>query len=208
MQNFKTQPKHPGRLGAGLLSCAVVREMAREMAREMTRGSARGTARRTARGVARGVARGLTLTALTTLTALGMASGAAQAQVITEERQGLRENTPRWHALTDVTLVAAPGRVIPQATVVLRDGVITAAGVGVAVPAGARVWSLPGRRVYAGFIDAASGFGVPEALRAAPPGRPMFGPGSELPATAAPRGEGGTLVARSTAARNTVLRAE
>ena len=137
-----------------------------------------------------------------------MASGAAQAQVITEERQGLRENTPRWHALTDVTLVAAPGRVIPQATVVLRDGLITAAGAGVAVPAGARVWSLPGRRVYAGFIDAASGFGVPEALRAAPPGRPMFGPGSELPPAAAPRGEGGTLVARSTAARNTVLRAE
>ena len=143
---------------------------------------------------------------LASLMALG--ATVAAAQVVTEEKAGLRERTPRWHALTGVTLVVAPGRVVPEATVVLQDGLITAAGAGVAVPAGARVWALPGRRVYAGFIDAASTFGVPETLRAAPQARPMFGPGSELPATGAPRSEARQLPARATASRNTMLRAE
>lgn len=33
------------------------------------------------------------------------------------------------------------------------------------MPAGARVWALPGRSVYAGFIDSSSQIGVPNALR-------------------------------------------
>lgn len=141
----------------------------------------------------------------------GLLSGlvaAAGAQVVTEEKAGLRERTPRWHAITGVTLVAAPGRVVPDATVVLKGGLITAAGAGVAVPPGARVWALPGRRVYAGFIDAASSFGVPESLRAAAASRPMFGPGSELPAATGPRAEARPLAARATAAANNMLRAE
>ena len=76
------------------------------------------------------------------------------AQVSTARVEGLRDNTPRYHVLTGVRLVSAPGKVIENSTVVVKDGLIVAAGAGVAVPAGARVWKLDGRTVYAGFEDA------------------------------------------------------
>jgi imidazolonepropionase-like amidohydrolase len=90
----------------------------------------------------------------------------AWAQVSTERQAGLRDNTPRWHAITGARLVLAPGKVIEQGTVVMRDGVITAVGAQVKPPAGARVWHLPGRTVYAGFIDLHSQVGVPASLSA------------------------------------------
>jgi imidazolonepropionase-like amidohydrolase len=130
------------------------------------------------------------------------------AQTGTERTQGLRDNTPRWHAITQASLVLAPGKVVEGGTLVMKDGVIVAAGAGVVVPAGARVWALPGRTVYAGFIDLASPLGVPSSLRPAPVTRPMFGPGSELPPQTGPRPEPRPLVARGLAARSSVVRAE
>ncbi len=130
------------------------------------------------------------------------------AQTPTEREQGLRENTPRWHALTGATLVLAPGRVVEGGTLVMRDGLIVAAGRDVKLPEGARVWPLQGRRVYAGFIDMASPLGVPPALQAAPPPRPMFGPGSELPPPAGPRAEPRVPTQRALASRNAAVRAE
>lgn len=97
------------------------------------------------------------------------------AQVSTARVEGLRDNTPRYHVLTGVRLVSAPGKVIENSTVVVKDGLIVAAGAGVAVPAGARVWKLDGRTVYAGFIDMNSNVGVPanmapsSGMRGAPP---------------------------------------
>jgi imidazolonepropionase-like amidohydrolase len=88
----------------------------------------------------------------------------ACAQVTTERSPGLRDNTPQWHALTGARVVVAPGRVIENGTLVMRDGVITAVGAGLAAPAGARVWNLRGRTVYAGFIDLHSRVGVPANL--------------------------------------------
>jgi len=111
------------------------------------------------------------------------------AQTGTERNEGLRDNTPRWHAITGARLVLAPGQVVESGTLVLRDGIIVAAGANVAVPAGARVWALPGRTVYAGFIDLAGSVGVPAALRPPPPPRPMWGRGSELPPPTGPRPE-------------------
>jgi imidazolonepropionase-like amidohydrolase len=96
---------------------------------------------------------------LLTPLALLMLAGLAQAQQLSESPQGLRDATPRWHALTGARLVLAPGQVVENGTLVMKDGVIVAAGAGVKVPAGARVWSLPGRTIYAGFIDAASSLG-------------------------------------------------
>lgn len=72
--------------------------------------------------------------------------------------EGLREHTPNVHALTGVRIVAAPGRVIPRGTIVVRDGVIEAAGADVEVPGDARVWKLDGKTVYAGLIDCYSRF--------------------------------------------------
>lgn len=136
---------------------------------------------------------------------LGVGGWAQQPSEWTTEP---RENTPRWHALTGVTLVVAPGRVVDDATVVLRDGRIVAAGAGAAVPAGARLWALPGRRVYAGFIELASNLGVPASLRAPEATRPRGGPVADLPPPASPRPEARPLVARGLAARNGMQRAE
>ena len=157
----------------------------------------------------RAVIRYSTVSALPVLTALCMlAAGPAAAQTGTERTQGLRDNTPRWHAITQARLVMAPGRVVESGTLVMKDGVIVAAGGSVAVPVGARVWALPGRTVYAGFIDLASPLGVPAALKPAAPMRPGFGPLAALPPPVGPRPMAAMPVARGLAARNAVVRAE
>ncbi|MDQ6625447.1 MAG: amidohydrolase family protein [Verrucomicrobiota bacterium] len=97
---------------------------------------------------------------------------AAIAQVTTAPRQGLRENDPRVHALTNARIVTAPGKVIDKGTVLIRDGVIVDAGPSIQVPAGARVWDLTGKTIYAGFIDSYSRIGLPETLQPEPLRRP------------------------------------
>lgn len=139
----------------------------------------------------------------------GAALAAAQAQTLSESDPALRDATPRWHALTNVKLVIAPGQVVDEATLVMKDGVIVAAGRGVPVPAGARVWSLPGRTVYPGFIDLSSRVGVPAALRRDTPAvRPLWGLGSELPPPQEKRPEPLPLAGRSIAAKNRLVHPE
>jgi imidazolonepropionase-like amidohydrolase len=74
--------------------------------------------------------------------------------------EGLRENPPGTHALTNARIVIAPGRVVPNGTLVIRAGVIEAVGPDVQVPADARVWDVAGRTVYPGFIDAYADVGM------------------------------------------------
>jgi imidazolonepropionase-like amidohydrolase len=90
------------------------------------------------------------------------------AQVTTAPRQGIRENDPRLHALTNARIVAAPGRTIEKGTILIRDGVIVEAGPDVKIPADARVWDLAGKTIYPGFIDAYSRLGLPETLQPEP----------------------------------------
>jgi len=66
----------------------------------------------------------------------------------------------RTYALTNATIVQAPGRKIEKGTVVMKDGLITAVGVGVAIPAEAIVIKADSMYVYAGFIDGLSHAGV------------------------------------------------
>lgn len=133
----------------------------------------------------------------------------SSAQTGTTDRiEGLRDNTPRWHAITGARLVLSPGQVLDNGTLVMRDGLIVAAGANVAVPAGARVWNLPGRTVYAGFIDLNSTLGLPPGLRALPVPRPMWGLGADLPPPRGPRAETPQPTQRSAAARNRMVRAE
>ncbi|MBI3714708.1 MAG: amidohydrolase family protein, partial [Betaproteobacteria bacterium] len=131
-------------------------------------------------------------------------TGGVPAQVGTDRIEGLRDHTPRWHALTDVRLVVAPGKVIEHGTLVMKDGVIQAAGAQVQIPAGARVWKLDGRTVYAGFVDLASNVGVPANLRAAPFVLPpqLRAPGAPPPPEVKP------LTARAIASRNIAVHAE
>ena len=48
---------------------------------------------------------------------------------------GIRQNTPAVHAFTNARVVVSPGITIDRATIVIRDGIITAVGKNAAVPA-------------------------------------------------------------------------
>jgi hypothetical protein len=72
----------------------------------------------------------------------------ALAQVGTVPKQGLRENDPRVHALTNARVVTAPGKVLEQGTVLIRDGLIVEAGPTVKIPPEARIWDLAGKTIY------------------------------------------------------------
>ena len=94
--------------------------------------------------------------------------------------------TPRVHAIVGARIVTAPGQVIPHGTVVMRDGIITAVGEHVAVPADARVWPGDSLTVYAGLIDA---FVMPPDQPAASPfARPGGGRPDAQAASAPSRG--------------------
>src|SRR4030088_3268696 len=90
------------------------------------------------------------------------------AQVTTVPKQGIRENDPRVHALTNARIVAAPGKTIEKGTILIRDGVIVGAGPDVKIPAEARVWDLAGKTFSPGFSEAYSRLGVPETLQPEP----------------------------------------
>ena len=94
------------------------------------------------------------------------------AQVTTVPKQGIRENDPRVHALTNARIVAAPGKTIDKGTILIRDGLIVEVGADVKVPAEARVWDLAGKTIYPGFIDAYSRLDLPETLKPEPPNQP------------------------------------
>ena len=61
---------------------------------------------------------------------------------------------PRVHAITHARVVLAPGQVLADANVVIRDGLIVAVGKDAPVPADARLWAGDSLTVYAGLIDA------------------------------------------------------
>jgi imidazolonepropionase-like amidohydrolase len=87
-------------------------------------------------------------------------AGVVHAQI--KPPVGIRQNTPSVHALVNAKIVVAPGTVIEKGTLVIRDGVITAVGKTVAVPADARVWDMAGMTLYPGLIDAYSDYGMPK----------------------------------------------
>jgi imidazolonepropionase-like amidohydrolase len=84
----------------------------------------------------------------------------AQQSSRIEPVTGLRENRTEFHALVGARVVTAPGQVLDNATIVVRNGLIAAVGSNVRPPAGARVWDLKGLTVYPGFIDAHADLGM------------------------------------------------
>jgi len=88
------------------------------------------------------------------LVALGFFSSLTDAASrVSEPTNGPKHSDARWHALTGATVVARPGEVVANATLVIRDGVIRSVTSGGRAPAGARVWDYSGLTVYAGFIE-------------------------------------------------------
>jgi hypothetical protein len=72
------------------------------------------------------------------LATLGTGALGARQATRTEPVTGLRANATGFHALVGARVVTAPGQVLDNATIVIRNGLITAVGDGVAAPAGAR----------------------------------------------------------------------
>jgi imidazolonepropionase-like amidohydrolase len=93
---------------------------------------------------------------LAVLFAVSFAVGLDASPPDTRPVEGLRDNTPRSYALTGARVVIAPGQVLEQATIVIRDGTITDVRRDAAVPPDARVRPLEGKTIYAGLLDAHS----------------------------------------------------
>lgn len=64
-----------------------------------------------------------------------------------------QRHVPATYAITGARIVPVSGVVIDKGTIVIRDGIITAVGATVAVPADARVIDGTGLSVYPGLID-------------------------------------------------------
>ena len=98
------------------------------------------------------------------------------------------------YAITNARIVTVSGPVIERGTVVIRNGLIAAAGANVNAPPDARVIDGAGLTVYPGLIDSYTNLALPEAspspspvggpgaFFAAPPPRPAAGPNSTQPA--------------------------
>ena len=90
-----------------------------------------------------------------------LTSGAAAQQATrTEPVTGIRDNGTGFHALVGARVVTAPGQVLDNATIVIRNGLIQQVARNLQPPAGARVWDLAGHTVYSGFIDAHADLGM------------------------------------------------
>ena len=92
--------------------------------------------------------------ALALLAALALAPAVLDAQP-----RPTRPDAPGLSAIVNARVVTVSGGAIENGTVVMEDGVITAVGAGVDVPAGARVIDGAGRTVYPGLIDALTTLG-------------------------------------------------
>ncbi len=83
---------------------------------------------------------------------------------------GIRQNTPSVHGFTNARIVIAPGIVVEKGTLVIRDGIITAVGASVAVPADARMWDMTGMTIYPGLIESCTDIGMPKKQQGPPSG--------------------------------------
>src|SRR5215213_5932593 len=99
------------------------------------------------------------------------------------------------YAITNARIVTVSGPVIERGTVVVRNGLIAAAGANVSAPPDARVIDGTGLTVYPGLIDSYTNLALPEAAPSPSPGgggggaffvqqppRPPSGPNSTQPA--------------------------
>ncbi len=86
----------------------------------------------------------------------------------------------RTYALTNATIVQAPGRKIEAATIVIKNGLIQSVGKGISIPPEAIIIKADSLFIYAGFIDGLSRTGVNKAKDDANKDRPKD-PGNPTP---------------------------
>jgi imidazolonepropionase-like amidohydrolase len=92
-------------------------------------------------------------------------SAFAQTPIQTNKIDGLRSKDMRYVVLTNLTVVPAPGKIIQNGTVIIRNDKIEAVGAGLAVPKGATVRDCKGLWMYAGFIEPYTDAGMSSAKK-------------------------------------------
>ena len=91
--------------------------------------------------------------------AVVLAAAAAGSAQTSDPQIGLRENDSTLRAFTHARVVTAPGRVVEDATLVVRDGRVVSVEPGAEPPPGADVTDLTGKTVYPGFLDPYTEYG-------------------------------------------------
>lgn len=86
----------------------------------------------------------------------------------------------RTYALTNATIIQAPGRKIDAATIVIKNGLIQSVGKGISIPPEAIIIKADSLFIYAGFIDGLSHTGVSKPKDDASKERPKD-PGNPTP---------------------------
>ena len=74
---------------------------------------------------------------------------------------GVAEHTQAVYALTNATIVKDPSTTLKNATLLVRNGTISAVGSNVSIPADAVVIDCKGKFIYPAFIDVLSDYGMP-----------------------------------------------
>lgn len=92
---------------------------------------------------------------------------------------GIADPRHGHYAFTNATIVKDGSTTITNATLVVKDGKITAVGAGVKVPAGAVEVNCQGKYLYPSFIDIYADYGIPAAQRAATGGGGFGGFGAQ-----------------------------
>lgn len=97
--------------------------------------------------------------------------------------QGMHSNAPTTHAFLHANIVRAPGDVVIDGSLVIRDGNVENVGKNIAIPAGATLHDVRGAWIFPGFIDVYSTFGIEKPKREPdPPGTsPQYGSKSKGP---------------------------
>ncbi len=84
---------------------------------------------------------------------------------LTQPVNGVADHRSGCYAFTNATIVKDAQTTLKNATLVIRQGRIVAAGVGVAVPKDAITVDCSGKYIYPSFIDVYSDYGIPAPQR-------------------------------------------
>ncbi len=98
--------------------------------------------------------------ALVLLWTLAVSLSTAQTPLRTKAIDGLRTKEMRIIAITNLTIVPAPGKVIQNGTIIINNDKIESIGAGIAIPKGATIRDGKGLWVYAGFIESYTDAGM------------------------------------------------
>lgn len=91
-------------------------------------------------------------------------SSVAQAQLPIPEN-GVQDTRPNAYAFTNATVYVDYQTSLTNATIIVRNGRVEAAGQGITVPDGLKAIDLKGKFIYPSFIDLVSEYGMPAVKR-------------------------------------------